>query len=178
MRMVPVVPKRDWKNVQKMIRQGWGRLGFKAGDFFIFPSEKLIASFPDEVKTVEQKRAHIKVWIKEYCNLMKNPTTYHKLFDGSWNFDIFMDMIFSFWRLTPITKAHKQVEPLLDVGLAFKCNCPRFMHYHTCKHALALSLHFEKVAVPLKFSVETAGKRHATAGASLSRRAMCLVVDN
>ena len=91
---------------------------------------------------------------------------------------IFMDMIFSFWRLTPITKAHKQVEPLLDVGLAFKCNCPRFMHYHTCKHALALSLHFEKVAVPLKFSVETAGKRNATAGASLSRRAMCLVVDN
>ena len=41
---------------------------------------------------------------------MKNPTTYHKLFDGSWNFDIFMDMIFSFWRLTPITKAHKQVD--------------------------------------------------------------------
>ena len=94
--MVPVVPKRDWKDAQRMIRQGWGRLGFKAGDFFIFPSEKLIASFPDEVKTVEQKRAHIKVWIKEYCNLMKNPTTYHKLFDGSWNFDIFMDMIFSF----------------------------------------------------------------------------------
>ena len=61
MRMVPVVPKRDWKNVQKMIRQGWGRLGFKAGDFFIFPSEKLIASFAEEVKTVELKRAHIKV---------------------------------------------------------------------------------------------------------------------
>ena len=28
------------------------------------------------------------------------------------------------------------------------------MHYHTCKHAVALGLHFEKITVPDRYSIE------------------------
>jgi hypothetical protein len=39
----------------------------------------------------------LQVWVKEYIALMKNPTSYHKLTDETWDFDVFMDMCFSFW---------------------------------------------------------------------------------
>ena len=44
--LTPVVPKDDWKKAQRLIAKGWARLGFKAGDFFIFPSEKLVLEMP------------------------------------------------------------------------------------------------------------------------------------
>ena len=39
----------------------------------------------------------------------KNPTGYYKLTDGSWDFDVFMDMVFSFWILHRIPEEHKKV---------------------------------------------------------------------
>ena len=51
----------------------------------------------------------LQVWVKEYIGLMKNPSSYHKLTDGSWDFDVFVDMCFSFWTLEPITSAHPHV---------------------------------------------------------------------
>ena len=69
------------------------------------------------------------MWIKEYTALMKNPLGYEKLFDGSWDFDIFMDMLFSFWLLRPIPTTHKRVSHLRSPSLI----------------SLRLSIHFLKL---------------------------------
>eukprot|EP00966_Prymnesium_polylepis_P163153 3770867-Prymnesium_polylepis.1 len=39
--------------------------------------------------------------------VLRNPGGYYKLYDGTWNFDVLNDMIFSFFVLTPIEE-HKQ----------------------------------------------------------------------
>ena len=56
------------------------------------------------------------------------------------------------------TASPLQAELLLDKGLAYTCNCPRFMHYHTCKHSIALGLHFGKVTVPDQYSLEVTAR--------------------
>jgi len=113
----------------------------------------------------------------------KNPTGYYKLTDGSWDFDVFMDMVYSFWILYQIPEDHKkvkvgfpspflfhpclhllQVSTLRDIGIAFTCSCPRFQHYHTCKHAVAIGVNKGMACVPLRYDTKTAGKRKATAG--------------
>ena len=40
---------------------------------------------------------------------MKNPEGYKKMYDGSWDFDLGMDMLFSFWTVTPLSVAHPKV---------------------------------------------------------------------
>ena len=50
---------------------------------------------------------------------------------------------------------------------------------YVVKHVLAWGLfrNPEIVKVPVRFSMETVGKRKAPAGASLTKRSKCLVVD-
>ena len=116
--------------------------------------------------------------------MMKNPKGYHKLVngnqdkDGSWDFDTLMDMLFSFWVLRPVPDDHPQLEGLRAQGITYMCSCPRFQHYHYCKHAIAAGLHFKTVKVPLRFDARSVGKRKAPAGASLTKRSRCLTIDD
>ena len=107
----------------------------------------------------------------------KNPSSYHKLTNGEWDFAVLADMMFSFWLVTPVRADHRQRQALRDNGIAFTCNCPRFNHYHYCKHALAAGVHFGQVQVPLQFNTEPVGKRKAPAGASLTKRSRALSID-
>ena len=59
--MAPIVTKTDWKKAQNLVRKGWQRLGFKCGEFLVYPSEKLLDSMPETCDTVEKKRLHMKV---------------------------------------------------------------------------------------------------------------------
>jgi len=92
-----------------------------------------------------------------------------------------MDMIFSFWVLTPLPdslpKNLTKKTMLHEVGICYLCSCPHFNHYHVCKHVLAMGMTKKMVNVPKKFSTETAGKRKATAGASPPKRPKCLSID-
>ena len=179
--IAPEPTKKDWKKAQKMIEKGWVNLGFKHGDSYVFPSEQLIEDHIPKEQTLEQKKATIKTWAKEYSHMHKNPETYHKLVGGPtgmWDFDVLADMMFSFWILTPITDAHRQHQTLKDNGICFTCNCPRFNHYHYCKHSLAIGIHFGLTKVPLCFNANPVGKRKAPAGASLTKRSRALCVDN
>ena len=40
---------------------------------------------------------------------MMKPESYCKLYDGSWDFDLAVDMLFSFWTVTPLSVAHPKV---------------------------------------------------------------------
>ena len=154
-------------------------LGFKYGGKFVFPSEKLLEDhLPATATTVEQKREFIRKWVNEFTAMMKNPTSYYKLTDGSWDFDILMDMMFSFWVLRDIPDDHPQADSLKAAGITCLCSCPRFQHYHTCKHAIAWGLYTKAITVPLKFDATNVGKRKAPAGASLTKRSRCLEVDD
>ena len=127
--------------------------------------------------TIEKKRDFIKTWAKEYASMRRNPKTYAKLINGDWDLDILNDMMFSFHVVTPIADSHPQKATLAAVGIRYACNCQNFNHYHTCKHAIAFGLFKKEVTVPARFSTETVGKRKAPAGASLSKRSKCLVID-
>ena len=149
------------------------------GDAFVFPSEKLLEHhIPSDCTTVDDKKKHIAKWAKEYVAMMKNPKSYKKLTNGDWDFTILVDMVFSFWIVRALDPMHTQYAALCEASIAYTCNCPRFMHYHYCKHALAVGLHFGSVQVPLRFSTVTVGKRKAPAGASLTKRSHCLQVDD
>ena len=69
--------------------------------------------------------------MKEYIALMKNPTSYHKLTDETWDFDVFMDMCFSFWTLAPITSSHKHVRTAISNPHSHKS-----VRHSCCRHAL------------------------------------------
>jgi len=176
--MVPTVPMEDWKKAQKMVADGWCKLGFKLNNSNILPSEAMIKNHvPNTCDTVAKKRDHIKKWAEEFRGVCKNPGGYAKVVNGEWDFDILVDMIFSFCVLTPIDEKHPQYKRLKEIGIVFKCSCPRFQHYHFCKHSLAWGIHTGEVCVPLKFSTAPATKRKAPAGASLSKRGKCLQID-
>ena len=162
MQMAPIPTREDWKKAQALEAKGWANLGFKLNDSFVVPSEKLLDDLvPKQVATVAEKRTYIKTWANEFVAMMRNPKTYKKLTDGSYDFDILCDMAFSFWVITPIPASHKKKEVLAGVGIKFTCTCPRFGHYHVCKHVLAWGKMFADVKVPMRFSTETAGKRKA-----------------
>ena len=72
---------------------------------------------------------------------------------------------------------HKQKTALFSKGIKYLCNCPNYNHYHVCKHALAVGLVKQEITVPTRFSTNTVGKRKAPAGASLTKRSKCLVID-
>ena len=109
---------------------------------------------------------------------MRNPTGYTKLGNGEWDFDILMDMLFSFWVLRPIPDGHPRRGALLEAGTAYTCTCPKFLHYHSCKHTVAFGLHNKCVKVPLRYDTTTVGKRKAPAGASLTKRGRCMAIDD
>ena len=67
------------------------------------------------------------VWAKEFIALMRNPKRYYKLHDGSWNFDILNDMLFSFWLISPIKADHPKKSNLKEIGIHYHCTCPQFM---------------------------------------------------
>jgi hypothetical protein len=174
---VPPVPRTAWKSGQKLWRKGWANLGYKLNNTFVLPSEKLLETMPEGCDTIDKKKQYIKRWSNEYIAMRRNPRGYYKLTDGSWDFDILTDMMFSFWVLTPIDPEHQQYHALLEAGIAFTCNCPQFNHYFQCKHCLALGLFFQKIKVPDKFSDQPVGKHKAPAGVSLKKRGHCLAID-
>ena len=45
----------------KGVTKGWAKLGFKCGDYFVYPSEKLMSELPDDVSSVPENRAYLKV---------------------------------------------------------------------------------------------------------------------
>ena len=49
------------------------------------------------------------IWAKEYIALSKNPGGYAKMHDGSWDFDTGVDMLFSFWTVSPLSVDHTKV---------------------------------------------------------------------
>ena len=110
---------------------------------------------------------------------MKNPSTYYKVHGpNSWDFDTLVDYAYSFWILEQIKpEEHPHYAPLAKVGIVNKCNCPQFLHYHWCKHAIGYALYDEEVAVPTRFSTLTVGKRKAPEGAKPSKRTHCLAID-
>lgn len=111
---VPTVRAPTWKKAQKLLEKGWANLGFKLNASYVFPSEKLIAMIPDTLTTVKEQRVYIKTWSVEYIAMRRNPKTYNKLTDGSWDLDILNDMMFSFWALSEITE-HPKLEALRQV---------------------------------------------------------------
>ena len=80
-------------------------------------------------------------WVTEYRAMMKNPTSYKKLTDGSWNFELICDMLYSFWELEEIEATHPRKKELTEAGICFYCTCPQFHHYHECKHSLVTRSH-------------------------------------
>ena len=172
----PPVLAKMWKKAQALLGKGWANLAFRMNASFVVPSEKLISELPASCDTIEKQRTYIKIWVKEYIALRKNPDSYYKLTDGSWDLDILNDYMFSFWSLSEIID-HPKLEALRENGICFTCTCPQFNHYHSCKHSVALALHLNKIKVPVRYSTQVVGKRKAPAGASLSRRGHCLIID-
>jgi len=178
MALVPEVSLKSWKKAQKMVSQGWENMGFKAKEKYIFPSEDLLQNhIPEDADTVDKRRQHIKKWVTEYRAMMKNPTSYKKLTDGSWNFELICDMLYSFWELEEIEAIHPRKKELTEAGICFYCTCPQFHHYHECKHSLALGIITKKTTIPTRFSAAAVGKRKAPAGAVVRKRSGALVVD-
>ena len=78
----------------------------------------------------------------------------------------------------PLPDDYPNGRQLKEVGIHYTCTCPRFNHYHVCKHVLAVALHFKQTTVPTRFSCQYVGKRKAPAGASCSRRSRALEIDD
>ena len=57
------------------------------------------------------------------------------------NFGAFVQRRRSFWKLVTNTS------PVLPED-CFTCNCPPYLQYATCKHALGLGLHYKKLVAP------------------------------
>ena len=53
--------------------------------------------------------------------MFKNPISYYKLTDGSWDFDTLMDMLFSFFVLTEIPDTHPKVSERLPYAPPSSC---------------------------------------------------------
>lgn len=174
----PDIPLKDWKKAQSLLEKGWMYLGYKNKDAFVFPSEDLINDHIPANKSVDEAKAYIKTWYKEFKAWAAKPDSYCKVVNGEWDFEVAADMLLSFWTLKPIPDSHPRKLELKEKGIVYTCTCPRYHHYHFCKHSLALGLKTGEVKVPLRFSKVTAGKRKAPAGASLRKRTKALEVDN
>ena len=80
--------------------------------------------------------------------------------------------------LSSLAYDHPRRSALLEAGTAYTCTCPKFLHYHSCKHTIAFGLHNKCVKVPLRYDTTTVGKRKAPAGASLTKRGRCMAIDD
>ena len=76
---------------------------------------------PADADTVDAKRRFITKWANEYKGLVRNPTGYTKLGNGDWDFDILMDMLFSFFVLTEIPDTHPKVSERLPYAPPSSC---------------------------------------------------------
>lgn len=171
----PVVKKEQWVLAQKLLEKSHFKLAYKMGNKIIVPSESLIPKLPG--KTIAERRQNMHVWVKEFVSMMKNPEAYYKVHGANaWDFDTLMDYMYSFYVLEPIPLTHRHMSTLAKSGIIFKCNCPQYMHYHVCKHAIGYALEIDSVTVPGVFTTATVGKRSAPSGAKLSKRAKCLEV--
>ena len=168
MKPLAMVPKPDlgvWKRAQRLVDKNWFALGFKYGDYYILPAERMLKEhIPATCDTVAKQRDHIKGWAKEICGLLKKGSKYKKLNDGEWDFDVTADMLLSFWVLHEVPEDHPHRKALLENGIAYRCNCPDFNHHHRCKHAIAMSIILKGIKVPVRFSAKAMGKRKAPAG--------------
>ena len=133
---------------------------------------------------------------------MTQKPNYTKFTDGTWDFNIAADMLFSFWLLEPLPEHHLKKAELNGIGIFHRCSCPQFNHYHICKHVLALGAALCNFKIPTRFSTkvsthhppststtmplttpvsthlwQTCGKRKAVAGASMRKRARALEID-
>ena len=172
---VPVVKKEKWVLAQKLVAKSHFKLAYKMGDKVIVPSEQLIAKLPGT--TVSERRQNMNIWVKEFVSMMKNPGSYYKVHGpGAWSFDTLMDYIHSFYIIEPIPITHRHMSALANAGIVYKCNCPDFMHYHVCKHAIGYAIEQSKTTVPTSFSTATVGKRGASPGAKLAKRGKCLAI--
>ena len=70
------------------------------------------------------------------------------------DYDILCDMIYSFHLIKPLPSNYPNIGQLKEVGIHYTCSCPRFNHYHVCKHVLAIALHFKQITVPTRFSCQ------------------------
>ena len=65
---------------------------------------------------------------------MKNPAGYTKMHDGSWDFDLAVDMLYSFWSVTPLSIEHPKVpsthSPCLGQADPY-CSIPMQPRLHT-----------------------------------------------
>ena len=176
--VAPVVKKETWVKAQKLIESSFFKMSYKMGDKIVVPSSKLLDACPG--KTVTERRTNMGNWVKEYVSLMKNPGGYYKIHGPqSWDFDTLIDYAYSFYVLEPIDPAtQRHYNALKSVGIAYKCNCPQFMHYYNCKHAVGWALYNNVVQTPNVFSTQAVGKRKAPAGAKPGKRSQCLVIDN
>jgi hypothetical protein len=103
-------------------------------DMAVLPSTNLIKNHvPEKFTTVQEIIAHISVWAKEFIQLYKKGRAYKKLHDGSYDFDVAMDMYYSFWVVVPISHQHVKYEMLKEAGICYTCTCPIFQHYYCCK---------------------------------------------
>ena len=104
-----ITPKL-WKGSQDLIRKGYFNLSFKInkGVSYIVPSTWLIKNKVPEDLSLKQTHTFITTWAKEYRGMVKNPTSFIKLVDGSWDVEVLNDMMFSFWKLDRIPPTHKR----------------------------------------------------------------------
>lgn len=176
--LAPAVPKKEWVKAQKLASSNYFSLAYKMGDAFVVPSEKLLSTLPGT--TTGEQRTNMSVWIREYASMMKNPSGYHKIANSptAWSFDILNDYLFSFWKLEKIPTSHPSCTELAKAGIIYSCNCPQFMHYHYCKHAIGFGMFNDNVTAPAAASTVTLGKRKAPAGARLLTRGHCLAIED
>ena len=180
---VPDIGPDIWKRAQRLVEKDRSALCYKlqigTDEYLIVPSENLIKEHvPDSCKTADEKRAHIKVWAKEFSQMLKKGSKYSKFHNGEWDFDIGADMMFSFWLLHEVPTKHPHRQALFENGIAYRCSCNNFTHYHVCKHSVALGMIKKGIKVPTRFSAKPMGKRKAPAGASLRKRSRALEIDN
>ena len=174
----PVVKKETWVKAQKLNDTSFFKMGYKMDNKIVIPASKLLDACPG--KSVAERRQNMSVWVKEYVSLMKNPGGYYKLHGAqSWDFDTLIDYAYSFYVIEPIDPSvHRHYGALASAGIMYKCNCPQFMHYYNCKHAVGYALYTNGVHAPTVFSTKTVGKRKAPAGAKSGKRSHCLAIDN
>ena len=143
----------------------------------VVPSRAMLQEHvPDTCTTIQEQTEYMKTWVKEFIALYKKRMKYSKVDMSNppgqdagerWDFDTLMDMIYSFWILTPVASTHPKHDVLKDNGICYMCTCPDFLHYHRCKHSVGFSLYMKEVTVPKRFSTKVAGKRKAPAGESM-----------
>lgn len=144
----------------------------------MLPSAAMLKNhIPANLVSTTEILKFIKVWATEWLAWRKKPTTYAKLLNGDWNFDVAMDMMHAFVLIRPVPEEHRQKAKLGEIGIKYICTCPQFTHYYNCKHCITWGLHTKEIVIPTRFNTKSVGKRKAPAGATLNKRSRCMEID-